>query len=138
MKYQPKKKAAEDVVLEQNEYQKAKADLAQQDKKKGSKQAQTFAEKTTQKGNKKEKSKPTEALASPQPDQEDQSRNEENMIPEKGMKVKRVLKPKKTFKTNDGDGDWEVVEEKRETFAVKRPVYTDSEDDGDDDSSSDY
>lgn len=137
MKYQPKKKAAEDVVLEQNEYQKAKADLAQQDKKKGSKQAQTFAEKT-QKGNKKEKSKPTEALASPQPDQEDQSRNEENMIPEKGMKVKRVLKPKKTLKTNDGDGDWEVVEEKRETFAVKRPVYTDSEDDGDDDSSSDY
>lgn len=54
------------------------------------------------------------------------------------MKVKRVLKPKKTVKTNDGEGDWEVVEEKRDTFAVKRPVYTDSEDDLDDDSSSDY
>lgn len=96
-----------------------------------------IAEKTP-KDNKKEKSKPNQALASPPPDLDDQSRKEENIIPEKGMKVKRVLKPKKTVKTNDGDGDWEVVEEKRETFAVKRPVYTDSEDDLDDDSSSDY
>ena len=30
------------------------------------------------------------------------------------MVVKAVLQPKKTIRANDGQGEWEVVEEKRE------------------------
>jgi hypothetical protein len=42
------------------------------------------------------------------------------------MKYKKVLKPKKNVK--DEAGDWEVVENVRESYLVQKPVYTDSED----------
>ena len=46
------------------------------------------------------------------------------------MKYKKVLKPKKTVK--DDVGEWEVVEEHRESYLVEKPVYTDSEEEEDD------
>jgi len=36
------------------------------------------------------------------------------MKPKTGMVVKAVLKPKKTITANDGFGDFEVIEERRE------------------------
>ena len=51
------------------------------------------------------------------------------------MKYKKVLKPKKTVK--DDIGEWEVVQEQRESYLVEKPVYTDSEED-EDDSESDW
>jgi hypothetical protein len=50
------------------------------------------------------------------------------------MKYKKVLKPRKTVV--DDLGEWEVVEQVRESYLVEKPVYTDSEQD-DDDSDSD-
>lgn len=41
------------------------------------------------------------------------------------MKYKRVLKPKKTIR--DDLGEWEVVEQQRDSYLVEKPVYTDSE-----------
>ena len=52
------------------------------------------------------------------------------------MKYKKVLMPKKTIR--DAQGEWEVVETKRDGYLVEKPVYTDSEDDGDNLSSDDY
>ena len=54
------------------------------------------------------------------------SKNEKDIKPTKGMKYKKVLKPKKTVK--DSVGDWEVVENTRESYLVEKPVMTDSED----------
>ena len=51
------------------------------------------------------------------------------------MKYKKVLKPKKTLR--DDLGEWEVVEQQRESYLVEKPVYTDSEED-EDDSESDW
>jgi hypothetical protein len=36
-----------------------------------------------------------------------------------------VLKPKKTIR--DDQGEWEVVEQQRDSYLVEKPVYTDSE-----------
>jgi len=46
------------------------------------------------------------------------------------MKYKKVLKPRKTVK--DDVGEWEVVEQSRESYLIEKPVYTDSEEDEDD------
>lgn len=51
----------------------------------------------------------------------------------KGMKYKKVFKPKKTVK--DDLGEWEVVEEQRESYLIQKPVYTDSEEEVDSDES---
>lgn len=50
------------------------------------------------------------------------------------MKYKKVLKPKKTVK--DDLGEWEVVEQQRESYFIEKPVYTDSEEE-DEESESD-
>lgn len=42
------------------------------------------------------------------------------------MKFKKVLQPKKTIR--DKAGEWEVVEEKRDTVTIQKPVLTDSDD----------
>lgn len=49
------------------------------------------------------------------------------MKPKSGMVVKAVLKPKKTITANDGFGDFEVIEERREKGFIQKPL--DSEDD---------
>ena len=46
--------------------------------------------------------------------------------PDKGKVYKQVLQPKKTIKTNDGGGDWEVIE-KRDVKVVEKNVDTDSD-----------
>ena len=61
------------------------------------------------------------------------SKNVEDIKPVKGMKYKKVLKPKKTVK--DDLGEWEVVEEQRESYLIQKPVYTDSEEEVDSDES---
>lgn len=38
--------------------------------------------------------------------------------PDKGMKIKNVLLPKKTMNSTDGKGEWEVVETKRSSIAI--------------------
>jgi hypothetical protein len=38
--------------------------------------------------------------------------------PQKGMKIKNVLLPKKTMNSNDGLGEWEVVETKRASVVI--------------------
>ena len=43
------------------------------------------------------------------------------------MKFKKVLQPKKTIR--DNMGEWDVVEAKRDTVLIQKPIYTDSEDD---------
>lgn len=43
------------------------------------------------------------------------------------MKFKKVFQPKKTI--TDKQGEWDVVEAKRDTYLVQKPIYTDSEDD---------
>ena len=47
--------------------------------------------------------------------------------PDKGMVIKSVLKPKKTVKAADGQGEWEVVE-KRQSYLIQKPE--DSDDNG--------
>jgi len=41
------------------------------------------------------------------------------------MQVKAVLKPKKTIRTNDGFGDFEVIEERREKGFIQEPLDSD-------------
>lgn len=40
------------------------------------------------------------------------------------MVVKSILKPKKTLKADDGQGEWEVVG-KRESYLVQKPEDSD-------------
>jgi len=47
---------------------------------------------------------------------------------ETGKKTKQVFMPKKTITANDGLGDWEMVEQKRETYTVEKSDES-SEDD---------
>lgn len=48
---------------------------------------------------------------------------------DKGMVVKSVLKPKKTLKAQDGQGDWEVVD-KRQSYLIQKPDDSDEEGQG--------
>ena len=43
------------------------------------------------------------------------------------MVVKQVLKPKKTLRGDDAFGDWEVVDAKRETYQLERPIDSDED-----------
>lgn len=52
------------------------------------------------------------------------------------MKYKKVLKPKKTI--TDSMGEWEVVENVRESYLIEKPIHTDSEDEAAGSSSDDY
>lgn len=49
--------------------------------------------------------------------------------PEKGMVVKSVLKPKKTIRSGDGQGEWEVVE-KRQSYLIQKPDDSDDDEKG--------
>lgn len=48
------------------------------------------------------------------------------------MVVKAVLMPKKTIRTNDGLGDFEVIEERREKNLIHKPLGSDDEESFDD------
>jgi hypothetical protein len=48
------------------------------------------------------------------------------------MVVKAVLKPKKTIRANDGLGDFEVIEERREKSIIQKPLGSDDESNFDD------
>jgi len=43
------------------------------------------------------------------------------------MVVKAVLKPKKTIRANDGLGDFEVIEERREKNLIHKPLGSDDD-----------
>jgi len=45
------------------------------------------------------------------------------------MVVKSVLKPKKTVKAQDGQGEWEVVE-KRQSYLIQKPDDSDEAEQG--------
>lgn len=49
------------------------------------------------------------------------------MKPKSGLVVKAVLKPKKTITANDGFGDFEVIEERREKGFIQKPLNSDDD-----------
>jgi hypothetical protein len=51
---------------------------------------------------------------------------EQEVVPEKGMRIQKVLGKKKTIKDIKGD-EWEVVD-KRETVLIQKEINSDSND----------
>lgn len=84
-------------VLEQNEYQKAKGKAAKKGK------------------------------GEPQLPVDEEPLDDSKVQPSKGNYITKKLAPKKTLRSNDAMGDWEVVD-KRDKFLVEKPI--DSSDEG--------
>lgn len=92
-----KKQIQEQMTIEANEYQKAKA-AASKKKAPADKAGEGYI--------------PAEDV--------------EGVKPKDGHKFQKVLGKKKTIKDTAGGGDWEVTE-KRDTLVVERPIDTDSD-----------